>query len=81
MMHMNDSEMYGCASLETDTEVYFGMICKVPLREIEFFRRLVSMHGGRIVYQLLAAEPLRIVAKREYDGLLRGDDDDCRTVP
>jgi hypothetical protein len=67
------------ADLDLDTEVFLALVCKVPLSAVEYVKRLLAAHGSRIVYQRLAAEPLRVVTQREFDALRC--DDDCRTVP
>ena len=66
------------SDLGLDTEVFLAVLCKVPLSAVEHVKRLLAAHGSRIVYQRLAAEPLRVVTQREYNAL-RDDDNDRRT--
>ena len=73
MTSLNDVD----TELGLDTEVYLAIVCKIPLSAADHFKRLLTAHGSRIVYQRLAAEPLRIVAKRTYEELAqRGGYDD-----
>ena len=79
MIGMIDCEDRETTELDSDTEVFLGMVCKIPLLDVEEIKRLLRTRGSRIVYQRLAAEPLRIVTQRNYEELARRDvNDDVR---
>jgi hypothetical protein len=46
--------------IDYDTEVWLGLICRVPLSEADRVKRSLAGLGCRIVYQRISIEPLRI---------------------